>query len=491
MQRRNFLKNLGLLSASAAIPVGESFAQTHTHTGFTSVNVKGKVTSNGKGVAGVVISDGYNVVKTDKDGRYGFVSHNNAEFIFMSVPSGYAIPNSNGVAGFYTRLNKEGNNSKIDFTLDKLTVNDNKHAFILWGDTQIQNADDSHQLKTISAPDTKALVSSLGDIPVHGIGCGDLVFDKFELYGDYKDAVATTGIPFFQVIGNHDMDYVGGTDDKSQATFKEHFGPTYYSFNRGKIHYLVLDNVFFIGTGHRYIGYLTENQLRWLEKDLQHVPAGSTVVVSLHIPTDNGEKRRKNAAEESLGGVTSNRETLYALLKNYKVHIMSGHTHFNENWEKDNIMEHNHGTVCGAWWMGPICGDGTPNGYGVYEVDGDDIKWYYKSIGFDKSHQMVLHNKTVEGHPDSVVANVWNWDSAWKIDWMEDGVHKGAMKQIISYDPQAVELYKGPGLPAKRKWVEPNLTEHLFAATPSAGAKKITIKATDRFGNEFVKEMML
>jgi hypothetical protein len=90
-----------------------------------------------------------------------------------------------------------------------------------------------------------------------------------------------------------------------------------------------------------------------------------------------------------------------------------------------------------------------------------------------------------------VVANVWNWDAAWKIDWMEDGVHKGSMKQILSYDPQAVELYKGPGLPAKRKWVEPNLTEHLFAATPSANAKKITVKATDRFGNEYIKEMML
>ena len=49
---------------------------------------------------------------------------------------------------------------------------------------------------------------------------------------------------------------------------------------------------------------------------------------------------------------------------------MSGHTHFNESWEQDNIIEHNHGTVCGAWWTGPICGDGTPRGYGVYEVNG-------------------------------------------------------------------------------------------------------------------------
>jgi hypothetical protein len=183
---------------------------------------------------------------------------------------------------------------------------------------------------------------------------------------------------------------------------------------------------------------------------------------------------------------------LYEMLKNYKVHIMSGHTHFNENWEIGNIMEHNHGTVCGAWWSGPICGDGTPNGYGVYEVDGENIKWYYKSVGFDKTHQMVLHTKGKLGkHADAVVANVWNWDAKWKVEWMEDGMAKGAMKQIVDYDPLAVELYKGPDMPVTRKWVEPNLTEHLFAAIPSAGAKKITVKATDRFGNEYVKEMIL
>jgi hypothetical protein len=105
---------------------------------------------------------------------------------------------------------------------------------------------------------------------------------------------------------------------------------------------------------------------------------------------------------------------------------------------------------------------------------------------------MVLHAKgRVDAHTDSVVANVWNWDPKWKVEWMEDGVSQGAMKQIVAYDPLAVELYKGPALPAKSKWVEPNLTEHLFAATPSANAKKVTVKATDRFGNEYIKDMVL
>jgi hypothetical protein len=491
MQRRNFLKSIGLLSASATIPALTNEAAARP-VDFSTINVKGKVTSDGKGIEGVVVTDGYNVVTTDRHGRYEFPSHSNAEFVYISVPSGYAIPHDNGIARFYSRLDKSSNKQQLDFALDKLTRSDDNHAFIVWGDTQIDSKDDGHQLKTISAPDTKALASSFGDLPLHAIACGDLVFDKFDLYPDYREAVATTGVPFFQLIGNHDMDLSGGTDDGSQDTFKSHFGPTYFSFNRGKIHYIVLDNVFFIGTAKRYIGYLTENQLKWLEKDLKLVPEGSTIVVSLHIPTDNGVMKRAKASEESLAGITTNRNALYKLLKKYKVHIMSGHTHFNENWEMENVMEHNHGTVCGAWWAGPICGDGTPMGYGVYEVNGDNIKWYYKSIGFDKQHQMTIHKKgRVVEHPDAVVVNVWNWDAKWKIEWMEDDVLKGEMKQIISYDPQALELYKGPTIPVKHKWVEPNLTEHLFAATPSAAAKKITVRATDRFGVQYVREMML
>ena len=143
------------------------------------------------------------------------------------------------------------------------------------------------------------------------------------------------------------------------------------SFNRGKIHYVVLDDVFFIGEAKKYIGYLPETQLQWLEQDLALVKPGTTVVVSLHIPTNTGAARR-GKKEESISGVVSNRKQLYKILQPYKVHIMSGHTHYNEKWEEGNIMEHNHGTVCGAWWTGPICGDGTPNGYGV-RVDGAEI----------------------------------------------------------------------------------------------------------------------
>src|SRR5690606_30375509 len=129
-------------------------------------------------------------------------------------------------------------------------------------------------------------------------------------------------------------------------------------------------------TGRKYDGYISEQQLEWLKKDLSFVPKDNLIIISLHIPVHNSVK---------------NNTQLYALLEPFeKVHIMSGHTHYNKNVIRNGIYEHNHGTVCGAWWTGDICSDGTPNGYGVYHVDGTNLQWYYKSTGSGKDHQLTL-----------------------------------------------------------------------------------------------------
>lgn len=486
LNRRNFLRNFGL--AGAALSVTPALANENNvrfHEGqkdLANLTLKGRVHANGKGISGVAVTDGYNVTVTDNKGNYSLISNNTAEFVYISVPSGYSFPADKGIARFYQPINQQGSGFKADFNLEKLEIDDRKHQFVVWADTQMISKADVAQLKAESVPDLKSLVQSYPKTALfHGIGCGDLVWDKFELFEDYKQAIDMTGVTFFNVIGNHDIDIDARTDDRAAKTFKQQFGPTYYSFNRGDIHYVTLDDVFFIGTEKKYIGYITENQLQWLEQDLKLVNPGTTIVLSLHIPTNTGAARRTQK-EESIGGVVSNRKQLYKILAPYKVHIMSGHTHYNEHWEEGNIMEHNHGTVCGAWWTGPICGDGTPSGYGVYEVDGSEISWYYKSTGHARDHQIKIYPKGKAGQPEEVMANVWNWDPKWKVEWFEDGASKGVMEQRVANDPWAVELYGGPSLPQKHKFVEPTLADHLFVAKPSAGAKEIKIKATDRFG---------
>ncbi|HYF71035.1 MAG TPA: calcineurin-like phosphoesterase family protein [Ohtaekwangia sp.] len=498
LDRRTFLRSLGLSGLSVGLGIPARATQPSPITSgvkdLSSIKATGVVRSNGKGIAGVSVTDGINVVVTDKRGNYSLTTNTTAEFIYISTPKGYAFTNSHGVTKFYERIIVTAGSFRADFELTKLDRDDRLHTFIVWADPQIQTPEDAVLLKTVSAPDTKQLVTTLGpDALVHGFGCGDLVWDRFDLFPDYKEAFGQVGIPFFQVIGNHDMDLDSRTDDYSARTFKDLFGPTYYSFNRGDIHYVVLDDVFFLGTSKKYIGYIAERQFAWLEQDLAQVKPGSTVVVSVHIPVNTGVKRRNPLEGEPIGGVVSNRRELYRILKPYKAHIMSGHTHFNEKvLEGDNVIEHVHGAVCGAWWTGPICYDGTPNGYGVYEVDGSDIKWYHKAVGHDRQHQFRIYPMGSDKQkPEYFSVNVWNWDPAWKVTWFENGEPRGEMYRDVAYDPLSVELHLGIQKPFIRSWVEPMLTDHMFFAKPSSPTSIITIHVTDRFGTVYKEEVEL
>lgn len=463
MKRRDFINHVLLVS-------GGLLVSTRSVLGLSmpaKASIKGTVKASGKGVANVVVSDGFSVVKTDRKGRYEIPYHKQASLVFVSVPAGHAIPHENGIARFYHTITGK---QRYDFELTPLQQDDSNHKFIVWADPQVKNEEDVRQMLTQSAPDVQQLVQSFGpDALVHGITVGDIVWDEHHLFSSYDKAVAATGVPFFQALGNHDMDYNKGGDDASDDTFQKLYGPTYYSFNRGKVHYVVLDDVRYLGKDRNYDGHLSEQQLAWLKKDLEFVPKEHLVVIGLHIPVHNG---------------VANNQELYDILEDRKVHIMSGHTHYNLNVIKGNVYEHVHGTLCGAWWTGPVCGDGTPRGYGVYEVKGTELSWFYKSTGHPKEHQLSVY---IDDSQDEkrLIANVWNWDPEWKVEWWANGSYVGTLKNEPGFDPLAYSLYLGKELPKKRGFAEPKETEHIFAAPVSPVIKSIKVVATDRFGNKY------
>jgi hypothetical protein len=164
---------------------------------------------------------------------------------------------------------------------------------------------------------------------------------------------------------------------------------------------------------------------------------------------------------------------------------MSGHTHYHRNVVKGNIFEHNHGTVCGAWWTGPICVDGTPNGYGTYMVKGTELSWLYQSTGQQQDHQLSIHMGEAEAGAKNMTVNIWNHDPEWKTEYQVDGVSKGMLEQYVGFDPVAYKNMIGPDLPNPRGFAEPHKTDHLFKANIPIGSKQVTVKTTDRFGNIF------
>jgi hypothetical protein len=467
MLRRKFIQQTAWITGGLLL-AGSLPASAFTGKGK---NIKGKVTAKGKGIGGVVVSDGYNVVVTNSNGKYEFEPHPDAVSVFISTPAGYEFLQQKGVARHY-RLLKEVNFKKgANFELSSLGKDDNEHRFVILADPQVKNAKDVEKMMNESVPDVQKWVKAAGTgALLHGITVGDIVWDELQLFADYDKAVEQMGIPFFQCIGNHDMDFNKGGDEKSDDTFQQTYGPTYYSFNRGQVHYVVMDDVRYLGKEREYDGHISQAQLDWLKKDLSFVGKDKLIVLCVHIPVHNGIK---------------NNTELYAVLEDRKVHIMSGHTHYHRNVIHGNIFEHNHGTVCGAWWTGSICGDGTPCGYGVYNVKGNELSWHYQSTGENADYQMKLFPKEPVNDQREVLVNIWNHDPQWKTEYIVDGVSKGSLEQFDGFDPLAYETLLGPDKPKPRGFAEPRKTEHMFKAMVPASAKEISVIATDRFGKKF------
>jgi hypothetical protein len=432
------------------------------------------------------------VVRSGGDGTYELIADSRQPFVFTGVPAGCRIPVSeHGTASFHRPL-AAALQSELEesFAFETLPQGDQQHALFLLADPQTQDARDLGFLHSESVPDLAAELARMGSLPCVGVACGDIMFDRLEHFPEYERAVRAVGFPCFQVVGNHDVEIASRTDDASMRTFERHFGPTYYSFDRGEIHYVVLDDVLWYGRG--YLGYLDQRQLDWLASDLAVLERGARVVVCLHIPPKCTLHTRKGEGSPAPSTSVVNRELLYERLAPFETTILCGHMHETEFLRDGGCEIHVCGALCGAWWTGPICYDGTPNGYMVYEVSGTELKPRYKSTGLPPEHQMRLLRS---GHPGSkdrdVLANVWAAGPDWRVAWYENGELRGPMTQRRGLDPLSVELHEGAGKPTRRAWVDPVPTDHLFAASPSRRAREVVVEATDPWGRTFRETLSL
>jgi hypothetical protein len=443
-----------------------------------TITLFGKVTNSetGQPVKDVVISDGYTTTITNKSGTYSFKGHTNARHIFYSVPEVYEIPLKDGVPGFYEKINTTLDSIETNFKLTLLKTGiENKFTLFCVADPQVLETKSITRLKNETIIDLKK-EKQLHNL-VYGITLGDLVDDKPELMEDLKHTFVSTQIPFFHTIGNHD--YIEGFTDPVQSieNYENHFGPTDYSFNRGKVHIVVMNNVLYKGNRSYGRGF-TSDQIEWLKSNLQYVPENKMLIVCLHIPIidDNRVQNRK--------------EFLDAIKRFKEVHIMTGHYHLQKKfWHNDySIYEHITGAASGIWWSGTINKCGAPNGFAVYEIDGNTMSnWYYKPVNYPSSFQIKMYAPYSFGDTEGfVVANVWNADKDWTVELLENGTSMGKMEQYTNYDPGTYAFLKASGKiepgneNASNKYTE---TDHLFRLKPRDKNAEITIKATDRFGN--------
>lgn len=485
MDRRSFVTAASSAASCLLLPRQPALVPAARHTAPKPVRVRGRVTAGGRGLGRVAVSDGLSVVDTAGDGSYELISTTDRPFVSVSLPAGYAIPrNETGTARCYAAIAPSaGDDLFVPFELTRLPESDERHAFLVLADVQTRDMDEIGWFHEQTVPDVRETISQLG-VETFGLACGDIMFNDLALFPEYERGVREMGLPCFQVVGNHDLDHSSSTDYESTRTFSQHFGPTYYSFNRGAAHYVVLDDVFWYGSA--YLGYVVHEQLEWLAADLERVEPGSPVVVAVHIPVLGGRHVRLGNEEPEPGISVTNREALYRLLEPFDAHIMAGHTHECEHVFANGAHEQVNGAVCGAWWSGPICGDGTPKGYSVYRLDGEQVSWYYKSVGHPSHHQIRVYPRGADPTaPDEIVANVWNWDPDWAVVWYEGGERRGPMARRTGHDPLSVELHTGPELPPRMPGVEPYPVAHLFYAPVAPDARDVRVEAVDRFQRSY------
>ena len=448
----------------------------------------GKVTDmDGRGIAGVVVNDGVHFTRTDGQGVWKLSSDTVvSKFVGISTPPAYKLPQREGLAdGFYVAVGQlAANGNKHDFVLEKRTETDDSFYYIAISDPQVRNAAEMKRWRQETVPDIRETIDSLRQSrEVVGMTLGDLVFDNMGLYPEYKESVKNTGATFFQCIGNHDFDLryqdlhnmEAGSPVYGEIGYHGYFGPTDYSFNIGRAHIVTMKNINYV-SNKKYIEALTGAQLAWLKKDLSYVPKGSLVILNMHAAAWN-----KNGKD----GNIRNAEALKEVLEGYNVHVFCGHTHFFQNNEvTPTLYEHNIGAACGAWWAGWVNQCGAPNGYLVVDVQRDKLKWRYKSTRRDFSYQFRLYGKgEFKTQSSFVVANVWDWDSTWRVVWFQDGKPMGDMEQFTDRDAERASQVKKPA--------NVPLTGHLFRAMPADGAKEIRVEATNRFGESFSQTIKL
>lgn len=360
--------------------------------------VSGKVLDlAGNPLADVVVSDGLTCVKTSSDGSYSLETDpSRATMVFASCPSGYFPLTEGNLPVFHRFLRdcpREGGVIRSDFVFERINGNADRYSLFLSADIQTYTRTTTYDNLAYHSLDVaEDIYSDWADYykekaargRVYGIHMGDITSEYPSLHSEYKAGLARQQFPTFNVIGNHDVDLDDvGTGNKKQYcvgvnTFERLFGPVNCSFNIGKFHYIICNDIVFPAgaDGKRnkddHVTGLTDETWNWIQSDLSFVDRNMKIMFCAHGPIK--------------GRTGDHINELRALLSQFEyTHCWFGHVHsvnFEDDDEYANIEYHTVGRTTGTlryseWNIG-----GIPRGYVVVDVDGGNLSWYYKPIAY-------------------------------------------------------------------------------------------------------------
>ena len=502
--------------------------------------VFGLVSSEEGPVANVVVSDGTEVTVTDDKGIYELKSAKKWGYVFISVPSGYEVAAEGVFPQFYQTLKGAADVvEQKDFKLTKVDGQDRYKLFLL-GDMHLANRTNDAAQFTQFTTDLNAYMAQHSGQKMYALTLGDMTWDLYWYKNNYalpqyRETInrQVKNLQIYHTMGNHDNDFMTTSDYDAAVKYVDCIGPTFYSFNIGQVHYVVMDNIdcsAYDGTDSRnYVKKLSNEQLKWLAKDLAYVDKSTPLIVAMHAqiykPTSTGFDHD-----------SANTEALLAALDGYEVHFVTGHTHKVYNITPDDdvvkgrdIHEHNSGAICASWWWSGnltpgvhVSIDGAPGGYAIWDIDGTDFAWLYKSTGWPEEYQFrsydlnnvsfsmddvpnipsnvliqLAYKKYVNAYPENsdneVLIKIWNWNSNWELSVVDERGKTLEYTPVWAYDPLhiaalSVPRFNNSGITSTPSFVTESAT-NFFKVKADDADVDLTITVKDEFGHTWTEEM--
>lgn len=401
---------------------------------FDDVNENSKLDGDEKGISGVAVSNGVDVVQTDGDGRYKLPVRDNMT-VSITQPSGWQVPvDEDKVAQFSYNHLPEGSGD-LEFGGIEPTGETPKAVNFPMIESQAsakgeQNcpiaSDTQAYDKTEMGYARDGAVGDLADRNDYGacgvLLLGDNVGDDLSLNDELRDVYSQMNGPVRVAPGNHDQDYDAVDDAHALDTFRDQFGPSYFSYDVGRTHFVVLDSIEYEGKANRkkYKEKISQDQLTWLENDLKNVPKNAQVVVATHAPILTHKEV-----------VVDNAKDFYDVIADYPNAVtVGGHTHTQENlvagetrkeWAAAGIEKLPNtqivaGAVSGDWYSGGLNADGLPYSFtqdasepGVLtlEYDGASRSERYTVRNESDDHQLLLGVNSPEWRDWAQKAQDW------------------------------------------------------------------------------------
>lgn len=495
-------------------------------------------TAAGTPVEFAVVSDGVNCVRTGADGVYQLSSAKKNAIVYVCPPPYYTVGGVDSQPQFYKNLEKDATVAeRHDFVLIPDPDQDN-HTRFVFGDIHVYNDNSAGYFTNLFVSKVnKMLLPGVYKIPV-GLTLGDMSWDLHWYKSNYRNtkyiALANAlKLPVFNTVGNHDHDmkFEGhwinsrqeledtGEDWTVEIPYRQKQGPTCYSWNIGKIHYISMDDVLTLddGTGADdgrgcTLGF-TEPDLNWLKEDLKFVSPGKPIVLSVHIPFSNIEGTRRSSYEGLTRFAGLNSEHMLEPFKGHNLQlVLSAHIHNLYNNQVSigglSFPEFNCGAVCGHFWSTSskglsICSDGVPNGFRILEWSGEKLasniyqplekNGFYPFRSYDRNcieltGEKVQSESMASGYylkstDNYVYISIWDWKSGWSLSVTENGKELNVENLGRLYDPLAL-LMRSNGMSSVAK---PGFEMRRVKASSANSTLVITVR--DEYGHVATETM--